>query len=148
MSTTTTTSTTESFTKTETLRRLRMTVAECRKRSGLPSNSRIEVGIRTIPVAYDDLPTRDLVFFPGDDLAYHVDLADAASEPVVMVHGAVVHVYLSRPIGRGEFELDNTCTVWLGTPEADPVVLHVPGDGPGHYATSAEFWGRMGFVEA
>jgi hypothetical protein len=109
-----------SFSKTEATRRFRLLASECKRRADLPKNARVEIGDRNFPVAVDHHPTKAETHPEGDDLRTFSPFGD---DPFHIAHGAVLHLYLSRAFAFGEYELDSVCTVWMGTPDADPIVL-------------------------
>jgi hypothetical protein len=119
------------FTKTEALKRLRALAAEARLYERLPRTSPVEVGLRCDPVVTDD-PFRDGVewYGPDDDLADYRSFKEAAVDPSVAGHGAIVHIYLSEQRGFGVedySELRNVVMGWMGTPTEPAVLLSVPG---------------------
>ena len=119
------------FTKTETLRRLRVLAAEMRDITSNGRGAPVEIGLRTIPVATPTAPTQSEAYDDDDDLDYFVSFAEGATAPEVSGYGSVVHIYLSRMIGfcgrTPLYELDSTCVGWMGTPDAEPVVIDSNG---------------------
>lgn len=123
--------TTQTFTKTEAMRRLRACKAVGSKANGCnPRALRGDVGIRVKqaeslhptpdPEALDAIMNRD-----DDDLDYFYgyDVNDDCRR-----HGSIVHLYLyerDTPDGWNG-ELVDVVTCWLGTPDHAPMVL-VPG---------------------
>ena len=93
-------------------------------------NSAVELGARLIPVATAERPTIRQAFPAGDDLAEFVTLNDDKkylSEYGMLQHGAIVHVYYSQAHPWGMNELINVCTVWMGTPDHEPVIIDASG---------------------
>jgi len=110
------------MTKTEALRRLRVAAALCRDARRMPKNWKIEVGTRTITVVSDTPPTKGNVYAEGDDLANLFQMTYAARH---VEYGEVVHLYFSSVGWDGE--LEDVCTVWIGTPDREPVLLDING---------------------
>ena len=112
------------FTKTETARRLRLARSLFNDQGVyIASHWGCEVGLRTEPqylghpdqiVKCDD--------YPGDLAEFSV-LKDAAGEQEVQRYGYVAHMYYTDHNSSYGPELMSVCTVWLGTPEQQPVVL-------------------------
>lgn len=109
-------------------------------------NSAVELGSRVIPVTTPRRPTVSEAFPAGDDLVDYLTLNDDKkwlSEAGMMQHGAVVHVYFSNPHPWGFKELVNVFTVWVGTPDEEPVLIDAPacqmpsGHGPALDTTGA-----------
>lgn len=117
-----------SFTKTETMRRLRKIAAESRRVGGLHTGHRIEIGSRTLGTQHADTVQEALSkrFIEGDDLANHDNMDGASRDPEVQQHGAIVHMYISDP-DPWNGGLVDVNTGWLGTPEHDPVLLDYNG---------------------
>lgn len=123
---------TESFSKSETLRRLRILAALARRAEHLRKNALVEVGLRTTP---HSTPIRPLIVLdmmsgdPSDDLDANVSLNEAKTIEVVQRVGAIVHLYTyDVPVGRpDEGELTNTVIGWMGTCDEQPVLVNVPG---------------------
>lgn len=109
------------FTKTETLERLRLAAKIVRAERGIPTNYRVEVGLRTVSKYATETPTsiRE-AFAEGDDLAEYLDLRSAAGEDEVRTPGYFAHLYFSQPGAYGE--LTDIEVVWLGTADEDYVV--------------------------
>ena len=86
-----------------------------------------EIDIRLIPVATNELPTRDEAFPEGDDLDGHLRINDrkgSLQKAGVLQHGAVVHL---RVYDMGEWgELRNVFTLWMGTPDRDALIIDAP----------------------
>jgi hypothetical protein len=109
------------FTKTETLRRLRVAAKLCRDNDTygmLTPQDRVEVGYRFVPVHADSPPQGKDAFGPDDDLSDFDLMRDAAGDDQVRQHGYVAHLYFSNQV-----ELVDTVMVWLGTPDQEPVYL-------------------------
>lgn len=120
------------FTKTETLRRLRVLAAESRRVGGLHTGHRVEVGHRTMGVAYGltEQDARINRFREGDDLDDFDDMGSTARMPEYRQHGAVVHLYLSEvgtPPWFSDASLIDVNCGWLGTPDHEPVLLDYNG---------------------
>lgn len=117
----------DTFSKTEARRRLRLLAKEARRRCGLPRNTLAEVGHRIVPVAIGHYPGMDERVYAdeGDDLdtLEHLGTVD---DPRVRAHGAIVHLYLSRVNHWGQ-ELSDVCVGWMGTPDADPALVDTNG---------------------
>lgn len=114
------------FTKTETLRRLRVLTRESRRYAD-GRRLRFEVGLRMLPQTADTIAQAvDLRYPEGDDLNDYRDLVEAASEDEVTAHGAVVHVY-TRCWDGWEWTTDTVCVGWIGTPDSEPVLLDHDG---------------------
>lgn len=123
------------FSKTEARRRLAKLAREVRRRNGFdPRIGRVEVGLRNIRIVGTDFT--DLVtagwYDPHDDLYEWVDLDNAADLDDVREQGSVVHLYLSaspygRPAPEYEYELVSVCCGWIGTKDAEPVLLDTDG---------------------
>lgn len=119
------------FTKTATLKRLRKLAAEGRRAEGVHKYSKVEVGLRTHPVAVDHVPAHDEIFHADDDLADFVPMDDAAWLPEVAGHGSIVHLYIYEQFGAGQFtewELKNVVTGWIGTPQLSARLVDIPGE--------------------
>lgn len=115
------------FSKTETLRRLRLVTMAMKERCNLPANATAEVGYRIYPAASPAFPTRDDVYgTDGDDLSYMEPIKDAAADPTVRAYGAIVHIYLSSGFGYDR-ELRDVCVGWLGTPDEEPAIYDLNG---------------------
>jgi len=118
---------TQKFTKTETLKRLRALARAQRKFYGLPANSPVEVGLRIYQHATTTQPgaprdTEHPTMSADDDLEENITLDQAARISDIQEHGAIVHLYLSS--GSGWFgELYSVEVAWIGTPDHDPVLL-------------------------
>lgn len=106
------------FSKTETLRRLRVLAAAARIEYRQPRNAVAEVGLRCRPVVFDNLRFAGPLIDPNDDLSDTVSLVDAAYDDTVSVFGAVVHIYITS---RGwDGELEGVGIGWMGTPTDAP----------------------------
>ena len=106
----------------ETKRRIRAAAALVRKRAHLPSNYRLEIGLRVAPVHSDTEPTVEDAYPEDDDLSDLVDVYGAARIDQVRTPGYVAHLYFTEPGAYGE--LDTTAVVWLGTDE-EPASIRV-----------------------
>jgi len=119
------------FTKTEALRRLRVLAAEARDATHNSSRAPAEVGLRTRPVVSPTVPTHRGCYHPEDDLSHHASFREAATDPEVATHGAVVHIYIDRCLkfmgGAPEYELDSVVVGWMGTPDTEPVLIDCNG---------------------
>lgn len=119
------------FTKTETLRRLRLLAAEARAASYNARNAPTEVGLRTRPVVSATVPTHRGCYHPNDDLSHHVSFREASVDSEVATHGSVVHLYISRSCGFvggvPDYELDTVAVGWIGTPDTGPVLIDCNG---------------------
>lgn len=115
------------FTKSEALRRLRkLSMAVKSIDRECPRNGSVEIGSRTVPVRSMSFP--DVAIADGDDLLDFWPLADAATRDDVTGPGMVVHLYFSAARDRfGDADLVNVITAWMGTADADPELIHVPG---------------------
>jgi hypothetical protein len=124
---------TELITRTDALRRLRVAAAICREVCGIPRNAVVEVGVRTAHVHFDSEPPVDANWYgEHDDLDFHVFMPEASHEEFVRRPGYVAHLYFSfRNPSHGDFELMDTCCVWLGTRTEAPCMLDANG---GHLA--------------
>lgn len=106
------------FSKTETLRRLRIAAAATREAHGLHRYARVEVNLRVIHQTGDSADAyRDL---DGDDLADQLDMEQGALHEEVQEHGSFVHLASYEQTAYG-FELWDHATWWIGTPDAEPV---------------------------
>ena len=116
----------EQFTLTEFHNRIRPLARRCAQMEGI-NRAAFEIDIRLIPVATNELPTRDEAFPEGDDLDGHLRINDKKGylqKAGVLQHGAVVHL---RVYDMGEWgELRNVFTLWMGTPEADAIIIDAP----------------------
>jgi hypothetical protein len=70
----------------------------------------------------DTVPAKEQVYAPGDDLANMYDMKFASRQ---LEYGEVVHLYFTSVGWSGE--LEDICTVWIGTPDREPVLLDVNG---------------------
>lgn len=134
------------FTKTETLRRLRLLAAEARDASYNARTAPTEVGLRTRPIVSATVPTQRGCYPPDDDLSENISFKQAATDPDVATYGSVVHLYISRCCGfvggTPDYELDTVAVGWLGTPNTDPVLIDCngtarPGIEQGEYPANA-----------
>ena len=118
---------TNQFTLTKFRNRIRPIAQRCARMEGVDAPS-FEIDWRMIPVATPKLPTHAEAFPEGDDLYSHMKISDKKrhlEEAGVLRHGAVVHL---RVYTTGEWgELRNVFTLWMGTPDADPVIIDAPG---------------------
>ncbi len=115
------------FSKTETLRRLRLVSMAMKNRCNLPANATAEVGHRIHPAASPTFPTHDDVYgAEHDDLSHMEPIRYAATDPTVRAHGAIVHIYLSSGFGYDR-ELRDVCVGWLGTPDEEPAIYDLNG---------------------
>ena len=119
--------TTNTFTKTEALRRLRATAADARRRCRLPKSAKCEIGLRIHPVATSNPEALDSYVEPHDDLDTHVTFDEVNDYRQTVEHGAIVHLYLFERYDRYEWELRDVCVVWLGLPNVPARVLDVNG---------------------
>ena len=112
--------TTTHFTKTETLRRLRIGRALMRKADfSISASAYTEVGLRVDPNAY---PTLEAALnAPENDLSDFWPLKDAATSMNVREHGYIANIYVYE--GDSYSGLHDVQNVWLGTPEHGPVLL-------------------------
>jgi hypothetical protein len=115
------------WTKTETLRRLREASKLARRQCGMHARVKTEIGGRIIPANTEVPPlTRDeatvLCYPEGDDLKDYSDREDAAKW---VRPGEVVHVYVSEaPTYFGEEPyLCDAVVVWLGFGEFEPRII-------------------------
>ena len=110
------------FTKTETLRRIREAASLCREADrDIPRNARVEIGLRTRPSYFSYRPTVAEAFGSDDDLSETTTVTDAAKLDEARHQGYVCHLYFST-----QWELLNTITVWLGTHDKQPALVHAP----------------------
>ncbi len=120
----------EQFTLTEFHNRIRPIARRCAQIESV-GNPRFEIDCRTIPVATPELPTRAEAFPEGDDLNYEMAINDPKrflEAAGVLQPGAVVHL---RVHSTGDWgELRNVFTLWMGTPDADAVIIDAPGETP------------------
>ena len=120
----------QEFGITEFRRRIRAISKVIRSSDGeVAVNSMMEIDKRTKPVAYPHLPTIREAFPSGDDLDEFMTLNDHKkwlSQAGVMQHGAVVHLRFHHTRPWGMHELINIFTVWMGTPDQEPVLIHAP----------------------
>lgn len=118
------------FSKTEALKRLRTIAAQARVAVGGSSAWRIEVGHRTQNVVLDTVTRDSELMHEHDDLNDFDDLPDAAKREHVRTHGAVVHLYLSKPEGFGawrDFWLEDVVIGWMGTSDEPARLVNVNG---------------------
>lgn len=118
---------TDQFTLTEFRHRIRWAGRRCAQMEGI-GNPRFEVDCRTIPVATPELPTHAEAWPEGDDLNYEMSIRDPKrflEAAGVLQHGACVHLRVSTTGDWGE--LVNVFVIWMGTPDADPVIISAPG---------------------
>lgn len=118
------------FTKTETLRRLRVLARLSREAGGHHTGMRIEVGHRVLGPQYADNPEDALAraYPEDDDLSYHDDLKGAARDAQYQTPGGTVHLYISDPGDGVDYgELHDVNCGWLGTHDREPVLLDVNG---------------------
>ena len=109
------------FTKTETLRRLRVGTRLMRENDRFARNGRVEVGTRN---ENQVARTAELALTVDEsDLFDSFPLVDASRQAVVQQHGYLAHIYIYEPEASGGF-LDDVQIVWLGTPDQEPVLLH------------------------
>ena len=120
------------WTKTETLRRLRAAARLVKEGQGFPQNYLAEVGTRTAPVVAtaENLAdaawlARHAYYAEGDDLAEISPLTAMASDPQLQVPGVVAHIYITSSGWDGQ--LESTCCVWLGDADHEPVQLDMDG---------------------
>lgn len=105
------------FTKTETLKRLRILAAAARAEYGQAKTAKAEIGINKRPLAIL-VPGADAWIADDDDVDGTLTLIDAADDAEFTKHGRVVHVYVTGP---GEWgELEGVGVGWLGTPDHAP----------------------------
>jgi hypothetical protein len=136
---------TATFTKTEATRRLRVLSAAARRAERVGRTALVEVGDRNIRVVSMQRPGfspddegRTLVdghrvspvwYAEGDDLWTTRTLRDTIDQGDIAVPGAVVHLYVgsgSNPDAYG-YELAGICCGWMGTADAEPVLLDADG---------------------
>jgi hypothetical protein len=113
------------LTITETKRRLRAAAKAARTADrNVPSNARVEVGYRAIPVYADTAYDAGMRAFASydDDLDEFGSIDDAARNDQVRREGYVAHLYFSTTGTWGE--LVSVVTVWTGTDERDAFVIH------------------------
>lgn len=119
------TATIGSFTKTETLRRLRVGSKLFRRAEFIPQNWRAELGTRTyLQTRTTAIAAANLDDYPDLDDCW--DLPGASRLDDVRTFGYIAHIYLYEPQtvwGDGGYLYDVQC-VWMGTPDAEPVLLH------------------------
>ena len=115
------------WTKTETIRRLREASKLARRQCGMHPRVKTEIGGRVIPSSTMVPPlTRDeatvLCYPEGDDLSDYSDREDAAKW---VRPGEVVHVYVSEApeYFGGDAYLCDAVVVWLGYGEHEPRVI-------------------------
>lgn len=92
-------------------------------------NSMVEIGTRTMPVATPQRPTLNEAFPGGDDLDGFVTLNNDKTylrSAGLLQHGAIAHIYYSYPRPWGMHELINVFTVWMGTPDEEPILIDAP----------------------
>ena len=116
------------MTNTETLRRLRQLAIEARRQAGLPTNAKVEIGHRTIPVITPTVPTYEQTYPEHDDLSDMTGLQMAAAWLAPKGEGHVVHLYCYTPY-YGDYELESICVGWTGT-ASEPARL-IDTDQPG-----------------
>lgn len=114
-----------SFTKTETIRRLRVAAQLVRENDrNIAKNFRVEVGSRYIPV-YADTAEAAAAEWRQNDLSMKDDLSDIwpISNPPEQAKGEgyLAHLYFSSTGDWGE--LYDVRTVWLGTADSGPEVI-------------------------
>ncbi len=105
---------------------LREAAVLAREKADIPSNYRLEIGLRTRPVhIVGHVPTPDEVSKASmkDDLMDMDTLIHGALDGQVRSEGYVVHLYFSSPGKYGE--LEEVATVWLGDADNGPVLLYV-----------------------
>lgn len=107
------------FTKTETLRRLRVGAALIREAEGIPKNWKIEVGLRDVPAYASTVEAARSE--DNHDLYDFRSLPEAAAEEEVRREGYIAHLYVTSSGTWGE--LETVERVWLGTSESEPVLL-------------------------
>jgi hypothetical protein len=120
---------TTKFSKTETLRRLDAGAKLAKQACDLPTGAMVEVGLRCLPqhaeTAEEALDRR---YPEGDDLADFNTREQAAKGESLQTYGAVVHLYFYTRSGfDSDWELEDVCCVWLGTPGQEPVLLDTDG---------------------
>lgn len=123
------------FTKSETLRRLRRSAAHLRQVNHLPSNSKVEVGLRTVDHHLTAVqvaaltPNNGSILPEGDDLDDFRSQVEAAARPEVQAHGYVAHLYVYEYVGYGSWDLFSVCCFWLGDDEHGPRMITWDGTG-------------------
>ncbi len=122
------TQSTNEFTLKEFRQRIRSAARRCAALEGLRLGEyKVEIDCRTIPVATPEIPTHAEAWPEGDDLNYSMSIKDRGAflrEAGVVQHGACVHVRISTTGDWGE--LVNVFVVWMGTPDADPLIIDAP----------------------
>lgn len=114
-----------SFTKTETIRRLRVAAQLVRESDrNIAKNFRVELGSRFIPVyaataAAAEAAWRRVDASMADDLDDFSSLVDHDQQ--ARIEGYVAHLYFSSTGDWGE--LYDVRTVWLGTADSEPEVI-------------------------
>lgn len=113
------------FTKTETLRRLRLAANLVRENDGLAGRTDIvEVGIRNETKYVDSIVDGEDGWLGDDakDDLYDFDrLFNARSREVLRTPGAMAHFYFTGSGWNGE--LNTIRIVWLGTEDHEPVYI-------------------------
>lgn len=119
-------------TVTETKRRLRQATRLVREVRGFPSNWRVEIGTRILPVhVRGHVPTSDEVWArdeDGDDLNDYLGIGDLVASDVdsgiygqIFTTGYIAHLYFSSTGDYGE--LEDIVVVWLGDETHEPAVI-------------------------
>jgi hypothetical protein len=112
---------TDTFTKSETLRRLRVGMKLWRQTDyNVTAGMRLEVGTRVEATSFATV--EDAMAAPDNDLDTFYTMGDAAHLPEVQTHGYVANIYASSTGMTGElYDVQN---IWLGTPDHEPVLMH------------------------
>ncbi len=111
------------FTKAEALRRLTVLTVKLRKMGCVPFGASFEIGERTHP----EIQPNGYVSgqqHEDDDLLCHWTRQEYAKQG--LRHGEVVHIYVTGWDGF-EHYLDGTHCGWVGTPDAEPMIVNIHG---------------------
>ncbi len=117
---------------TETKRRLRTATDLVREARGYPSNWRVEVGTRLLPVhvvgreaTFEDVWSSDET---GDDLGSYLSVSELSASDEgsewygqILEDGYIAHLYFSSTGDSGE--LEDIVTVWLGDRTHEPKIV-------------------------
>lgn len=114
-------------TKHETYKRLRAAIALAKQADGsIPQRPITEVQTRVVPTAVARMS--DYTQHPDDDLVdfWNINESSRFMPDEIREDGAVVHIAFAAHDAFWGPELITTVTVWLGTDDEAPQLIHVP----------------------
>lgn len=115
---------TQQLTKPEALVRLWHLTRMMREQGELPFGASFNLGVRVYRCTYDTIPDRAAMDTPDDDDLHDIGDYDYVLDHYGLHEGEVTEIWVYE-WSRSELchELHETRTVWMGTPDADPVII-------------------------